>query len=172
MDFNDCYNVNDLPLSDDLELRVAQEKIINEELLSFREKIILGRDHTIKEIEGYKLRPDCVYRAISEELYDKYCETGFIYGVGVDDEYVEGVNNKGVDWYLGGVCLRYGDVIIECPAYREYFVFARDYGCHMAFDPYVRHMKSSGYRNPVPMSLIKVVKHPKMENVYSDKKVR
>ena len=69
-------------------------------------------------------------------------------------------NNKGVDWYLGGVSLRYGNVIIECPASKEYFCPAYDNGCHLSMNPTVRHMKSSGYINPVPMSMVRLIKHP------------
>ena len=132
--------------------------------------MLSGRDHPVKNIDGYELKSDCVYRAISEELYDKYLELGYIYGHSKDDEYMEYElngkiynNNGGVDWYLGGVSLRYGSVIIECPAYKEYFVPAFDNGCHLSCDPTVRHMKSSGYKNPVPMDMVKLIKHPHME---------
>lgn len=173
----DLYNVSEMPLSNDKELRVAQEKIINNIKLDFREKLLLGRDHPIKNIDGYELKSNCVYRAISEELYDKYLELGYIYGNSKDDEYIEYEedgkiynNNMGVDWYLGGVSLRYGSVIIECPAYKEYFVPAYDNGCHLSFDPTVRHMKSSGYRNPVPFDIIKLIKHPNIELIQKQKK--
>ena len=99
-----------MPLSNEPDLRIAQEKILNEVPLTMKEKMILGRDHPIKIIDGYELKSDCVYRAISEELYNKYLELGFIYGTDEDDEYVEYIedgktfnNNRGVDWYLGGV---------------------------------------------------------------------
>lgn len=166
----DRYNALEMPLSSDEELKVAQEKILNNVELSLREKMLSGRDHPVKNIDGYELKSDCVYRAISEELYDKYLELGYIYGHSKDDEYMEYElngkiynNNMGVDWYLGGVSLRYGSVIIECPAYKEYFVPAFDNGCHLSCDPTVRHMKSSGYKNPVPMDMVKLIKHPHME---------
>lgn len=166
----DRYNALEMPLSSDEELKIAQEKILNNVELSFREKMLSGRDHPVKNIDGYELKSDCVYRAISEELYDKYLELGYIYGNSKDDEYMEYElngktynNNMGVDWYLGGVSLRYGSVIIECPAYKEYFVPAFDNCCHLSYDPTVRHMKSSGYKNPVPMDMVKLIKHPHME---------
>lgn len=161
------YDANFMPLSNEKELRMAQEKVLNNIPLSVKEKIILGRDHPVKIIDGYMLKSDCVYRAISEELYNKYLELGYVYGTSEDDEYIEYLengktfnNNRGVDWYLGGVCLRYGNVIIECPARKEYFVPAIDNGCHLSADPTVRHMKSSGYKNPVPMSIVRLIKHP------------
>lgn len=166
----DRYNALEMPLSSDEELKIAQEKILNNVELSLREKMLSGHDHPVKNIDGYELKSDCVYRAISEELYDKYLELGYIYGHSKDDEYMEYElngkiynNNGGVDWYLGGVSLRYGSVIIECPAYKEYFVPAFDNGCHLSCDPTVRHMKSSGYKNPVPMDMVKLIKHPHME---------
>ena len=161
------YDSSVMPLSNEPEWRLVQEKILNNIPLSLKEKILLGRDHPVKNIDGYELKSNCVYRAISEELYNRYLELGFIYGTSEADEYVEYTekvkdfnNNRGVDWYLGGVSLRYGNVIIECPASKEYFVPARDNGCHLSADPSVRHMKSSGYKNPVPMNMVRLIKHP------------
>ena len=53
-----------------------------------------------------------------------------------------------------GVSFRYGNIIIECPADKEYFQPAFDFGSGMAIDPTVRQMKSSGYKKPVPFSMI------------------
>lgn len=157
---------------------MCKGKIINNIPLSTKEKILLGRDHPVKNIDGYELKSDCAYRAISKELYDMYLETGFIFGTGQDDEYIEYEennqffnNNKGVDWYLGGVCLRYGNVIIECPASKDYFVPARDFGCHLSADPSVRHLKSSGYKHPVPISIIKLIKHPTILDAIDEVKI-
>ena len=166
----ELYNALEMPLSNDSEFRKTQEKILNGEELTLQEKIKSGRDHIIKEIDGYHLKPDHVYRAISKELYEKYQEVGYIYGVDKEDEYQEFEqdgklynNNRGVDWYLGGVSLRYGNVVIECPASKEYFIPAYDNGNHLSFDPTVKHMKSSGYKNPVPMDMVRLIKYPNME---------
>ncbi len=173
---NEYYNSNLMPLSMDRNLRIAQEKIINGEKISLKEKILLGRDHPVKIIGNYLLKPNCVYRAISKELYNKYLEYGYIYGNDENDEYIEYEkngqiynNNRGVDWYLGGVSLRYGEVIIECPALKQYFTPAYDNGCHLSFDPTVRHMKSSGFKNPVPVSMIKVIKYE--NNIIEEEKM-
>lgn len=163
------YDASVMPLSNEPNLRLAQEKVLNNLALTMKDKIVLGRDHPVKVINGYELKSNCVYRAISEDLYNKYLEVGFVYGISQDDEYIEHVengitynNNRGVDWYLGGVCLRYGSVVIECPASKEYFVPAIDNGCHLSADPSVRHMKSSGYKKPVPMNMVRLIKHPKI----------
>ena len=174
MNENENYDSKLMPLSnhksqknDKIIFKIIQEKVLNKIPLTLQEKILLGRDHPVKIIDGYELKSNCVYRAISEELYSKYLELGFVYGYGKGDEYVEYIqegqrfnNNKGVDWYLGGVSLRYGNVIIECPASKEYFCPAYDNGCHLSMNPTVRHMKSSGYINPVPMSMVRLIKHP------------
>ena len=51
-------------------------------------------------------------------------------------------------------CNKYGFIIIECPAYKNYFIPASDGGYGMTDDIYVRHMKSSPQRNPIPISMI------------------
>lgn len=91
----------------------------------------------------------------------KYRKKGMIIGTGTDDEYLEYEqdgkiynNNKGVDWYLGGAELKYGDIVLECPADKEYFTPAFDNGCGMSFDPTVRFLKSSGAKKPIPVSMI------------------
>ncbi len=157
----DLYNVQTIPLSSDKSLREVQEKIIRGESLSPKEKMIAERDHTIKEIGNYKLKPDHCYRAVSEETYKHYLELGFIVGNVIDDEYQEYeengqkfYNNKGVNWFLGGVSLQYGYIILECPAYKDYFIPSFDNGNRLAYDPSVKHFKSSGTKNPIPMSLI------------------
>ena len=158
-----------MPLSSDSERRKAQEKILNglSNTLTAREKMLLGRDYLVKEINGYVLKRDHVYRAVNEQEYERYVKLGYIYGYSEDDEYEEREidgeiynNNKGINWYLGGVCLKYGEVILECPAYKEYFIPAADNGNTMTSDPTTRFMKSSGYQNPVPMELVRVIKHP------------
>lgn len=163
MENYECFNVTELPLSNEPELRIIQEKILNGITLTIPEARKAGRDHPVRNIDGYELKPYCAYRAINEETYNKYCELGFVSDNDPNDEYIEGKNNSGVDWFLGGASKKYGSVIIECPAYMEYFVLARDYGCHQSFDPMIRHIKSSGYKNPVPMDLVRVIKHPNIE---------
>lgn len=154
----ELYNSDLMQLSSNSERKIAQEKLLNGETLSLKEKMILGRDHPIKEINGYKLKPNCAYRAIRKKTFDLYKEKGMIIGDGIDDEfqeYADGTyNNKGVDWYLGGVSLKYGDIILECPADKNYFIPANDNGNAMSVDPTVKHLKSSGFQNPIPMSMI------------------
>ncbi len=157
----ELYNANEMPLSNDERKRNAQEKILKGEQLNVFEKIMVGRDHPTKELFGYQLKPDHCYRAISRDLLEKYKKTGFINGIGEDDEYQEYVendqtvnNNKGVDWYLGGAELKYGDIVLECPAYKEYFTPAFDNGNGMSVDPTIKFMKSSGSKNPIPTRLI------------------
>lgn len=156
----ELLNVYELPLSNDEEIKTAQIKILNKEELTTREKVILGRDHPVKEVLGYKLKPDHAYRVVSKDTLDLYLESGYVFSYEGDEykEYEEDGkiynNNKGVDWYLGGAGLRYGDYIIECPAYKEYFTLAYDNGTRLSFDPSVRLIKSSGALKPVPISLI------------------
>lgn len=109
------------------------------------------------------------------DLHTLLLNTGFIYGNSETDEYEEYIenghvynNNKGVDWYLGGIEPSYGEYIIACPAYKEYFIPAYDNGNHLSINPMVRHMKSSCYKNPVPMSLVKLINQ---ELDYSNNKI-
>lgn len=157
----ELYNAQAMPLSNDPKLKAVQEKILRGEPLSVMEKVTAGRDQTIRDLAGYKLKSDHCYRAVSEKMFQLYQEKGFIVGTGADDEYQEYVengktfnNNKGVDWYLGGVALKYGDIILECPADKEYFTPADDNGTHLSFDPNVRFLKSSGAKKPIPMTMI------------------
>ena len=179
----ELYNANEMPLSNDERKRTVQEKILKGEQLNISEKRIAGRDHPKKNLFGYQLKPDHCYRAISKELLEIYKKTGYIYGTDEDDEYQEYIengqlhnNNRGVDWYLGGVTLRYGYIVIECPAYKEYFTPASDNGNSLAFDPTIRHMKSSGFKNPIPTNLItnvfdtKLMKEQQNENSNRDNK--
>lgn len=116
----ELYNSENMSLSNNPQLRAVQEKIINGEQLTISDKRIAGRDHPIKEIYGYQLKPDHAYRAVSYELYEMYKANGMIIGLEENDEYQEyeenGIirnNNKGINWYLGGVALKYGDVVLE-----------------------------------------------------------
>lgn len=168
----ELYNTNDMPLSSDLEFRKIEEKILKNEELTFSEKLKAGRDHPIKEIDGYQLKPDHVYKAVKHETYELYKKLGYIVGSGeYEVEIVDGqtfINNKGVHWYLGGASPKYGSVILECPAYKNYFIPAYDNGTHLSYDPTIRHMTSSGEKNPVPFSLITNV----IELNYENKKTR
>ena len=157
----DLYNINELPFSSNPEIRRIQEKIIKNEELSFKEKINAGRDHPVHELGGYNFNPDHAYRAISKEMLAIYIKSGFIIGAGENDEYEEYEqdgkiynNNRGVDWYLGGIDIKYGDIVIECPAYKEYFTLAFDNGNGMSYDPTIKFIKSSGTNNPIPISMI------------------
>lgn len=157
----ELYNSQTMPLSNDERLRAVQEKIIRGDNLTMSDKFIAGRDHPIKVINGYELKPDHAYRVVSERMFEIYREKGVILGTGTDDEYLEYEedgkvynNNKGVDWYLGGAELKYGDIVLECPADKEYFTPAFDNGNGMSFDPTVRFLKSSGAKKPIPVSMI------------------
>ena len=154
------YNANDMPLATDPKFRRLQDKMANGESLSMFERASF-RDKTYKNIGDYECKPNYCYRAISKEVYDIYKEKGYIVGYDNDKEYQEFVdengsswnNNAGVDWYLGGYA-KYGTIIIECPAYKDYFVPAFDGGNHMTSDITVKHMKSSPEQNPIPFSKI------------------
>lgn len=165
----ELYNSRDMPLSTDQRLRAIQEKILHGEALTFSDKILVGRDHPVKQINGYQLKPDHAYRVISEKMFEIYKEKGMIIGTGTDDEYLEYEengkifnNNKGVDWYLGGAELKYGDIVLECPADKEYFTPAFDNGNGMSVDPTVKFLKSSGAKKPIPTSMITKVFNVKM----------
>lgn len=157
----ELYNARDIDLSNNPKRRELQERILRKENITLFEKSYVGRDNVIKEIDGYILKPDHCYRCVNEELYQKYQELGFIFGNSKDDEYAEYIldgrlcnNNKGVDWYLGGASPRYGNIILECPADKEYFTLASDNGNGMSLDPNVKFIKSSGYKKPIPLSMI------------------
>ena len=77
----ELYNSENMPLSNNPQLRAVQEKIINGEQLTISDKRIAGRDHPIKEIYGYQLKPDHAYRAVSYELYEMYKANGMIIGL-------------------------------------------------------------------------------------------
>ena len=166
----ELYNSHTMPLSIDPEVRILQEKQLRGEKLSFKEVMFLdkkgmgGRDHTITKIGDYECKPDHCYRCISENTLEIYKQNGFI----IDDrrvDYVEGQNNQGIDWYLGGAMPgRYGNIIIECPADKSFFKPTRDGGYGMSNDIHVRHMKSSPQHNPVPLSMI--------TNIFDYKKIK
>lgn len=157
------FHTEHMPLPEDPQLRLIREKQMAGEPLSFGEAINAGRDTTFKGIEEqvgtsvevFQTKPDHVYRAIGYDLLKLYQQEGAVTGFGEEDEYEPG-NNNGVDWYLGGAALKYGEVILEAPADPEYFRPADNQGGALAKDPTVRHMKSSGHANPVPWDKVKV----------------
>lgn len=156
----ELYDANSMPPSSDPKIREAQEKFARGE--SFF--TTYGRDQgkITKQLGNYQCKPNCCYRAISPETYKLYEKNGVI-GDDRKDEYIEWEkdgetfnNNAGIDWYLGGAApgRKYGIIVIECPAYKEYFQPAADNGTHMTIDSTVRHMKSSPKANPIPFSMI------------------
>lgn len=156
----ELYNVKDMSLSNDPEIRSIQEKQLQGLNLSITDKMILmkksyGRDNTINKIGEYICKPDHCYRCVSPDTLERYRKCGYIKDERRED-FIEGVNNQGIDWYLGGTmpCKTYGYIIIECPADKEYFVPANDNGLKMSNDVNVRHMKSSPQKNPVPMNMV------------------
>lgn len=156
----DLYNSLEMDLSSKEEIRLLQEKILNGEDISSR-VILFERDHPVKNMGNFICRNDHVYRAISDRMFDLYLETGFVMSNDENDEYFEYEengqtynNNKGIDWFLGGFDKKYGYIIIECPANRDFFFPAYDNGCDMTIDPSIRHFKSSGFKNPVPTWMI------------------
>lgn len=84
-----------------LDLRKAQMKVLANIELTNKDKVILGRDKTVKQIGNYILKEDHVYRLVDEETYNIYLKSGYIYGHNSTDEYEENGktynNNKGVD---------------------------------------------------------------------------
>lgn len=155
------FDSRELPLSSDPKLCAVQEKFLRGESLSPLEKIY-DRDGAAitTNIDGYELKTDHAYRAVSKKLYNKYVQDGVI--TRDIDEYIAGHNNGGVDWYLGGAAAatrKYGDrqdniVVLECPADKDYFSLTVDNGNGMVIDPRIRHIKSSSREHPVPMNKI------------------
>lgn len=159
----ELYDANNMPLSSDPKIRMAQERYARGERFS----TLLGRDQSKikKELGKYKCKSNYCYRAISQETYELYKKSGFIsdnrpnsneYMESVDENGKVFTNNSGIDWYLGGAAPggEYGMIVIECPADKNYFQPAIDNGTHMTIDSTVRHMKSSPKANPVPFSMI------------------
>ena len=153
------YHVDHMPMTDDPTVSIIRQKQLAGEPLTLGESINAGRDRTVGSIDDYELKPDYVYRNIGQEALAAYDAAGAVIGFGEGDEFAPG-NNKGVDWYLGGAAMRYGGVVLEAPADPALFEPADGWGHHLANDPRVRHMKSSGHANPVPMSSVRVLNRP------------
>jgi hypothetical protein len=161
---DDLYNSLTMPGTTDKQLLNIQEKLANGCELTLQEKIKLpGHDHPVKKIGDYECKSYCCYRTVSKEVYEFYKETGFIEDLRVnahddivkkDSDGIIYTTNGGINWYLGGVGLRYGGIVIECPALKKYFTPAIDNGTHLVSDPTIRHMKSSPKNNPIPMSIV------------------
>jgi hypothetical protein len=153
------YHTEHMPMSEDPAILAIREKQLASEPLSIAESMDAGRDTTVNAIGEYQLKPDHVYRAVGTEALEAYKAAGAVVGFGEEDEHIAG-NNSGVDWYLGGAAPRYGNVILEAPASPDFFKPADNWGHNMAKDPKVRHMKSSGHANPVPMDVVRVLDNP------------
>lgn len=158
------YHIDTMPLSEIPKRQEAIDKLEKGEKLTIGDKIALGgRDHVVKEIDGYQLKPDHVYRVTDIKAWAEYVKNGKI--VSNKPEFKIGENNGGVDWYLGGAASPTGKyssgadtIVIEAPADKTYFTPSIDNGLGMADDYHVRHMKSSTQANPVPLSMVKVIK--------------
>ena len=159
----ELYDAKNMPLSSDPKLRLAQERFARGERFS----TLFGHDQSKikKELGKYQCKSNYCYRAISKETYEIYKNSGFIsdnrphakeYMESVDENGKTFNNNSGIDWYLGGAApdVKYGMIVIECPADINYFQPAIDNGCGMTIDPTVRHMKSSPKKNPIPFAMI------------------
>ena len=137
------------------------------ETLSVGEGIHAGRDkvYTGGSIPGIEIKPDYVYRAIDEATLRKYIQYDSVEGhLEAPDIYAHEKDNNGVDWYLGGVCLRYGSFVLETKAKADSFEIADKDHHMMAQDPYVRHVKSEGgTEKSIHMDDVKVYKISKGE---------
>jgi hypothetical protein len=153
------YHVDHMPMTDDPAVASIREKQLSGTPLTIGENLQAGRDSTVDVVDGYELKPDHAYRTVGEGALAAYKAAGAVVGFGEGDEYEPG-NNKGVDWYLGGAALRYGGVVLEVPADPSFFEPASNWGHHLAKDPRVRHMKSSGHTNPVPLDSVRVLNRP------------
>lgn len=156
---NGLYQSSHMAPAEDPVLQEIRRKQAEGAQLSLGEQLRAGRDDTVKQIGDILLRPDHVYRAVGKDALDAYTAAGSVIsqGEGKGSEYVEGDGNGGVDWYLGAVARKYGEHVIEAPADPDYFVPADQNGHAMAKDPTVRHMKSSGRANPVPMDRVRII---------------
>jgi hypothetical protein len=150
------YHVDAMPLPDDPARRAIVEKQLAGEPLTLGESMQSGRDNTVDMIGEHPVKPDHVYRTVGEAGLNAYLAAGSVVGQEGDQDFVEGENNGGIDWYLGGVALKYGEVVLEAPASPDFFRPSSHAGTGMAKDPRVRHMKSSVAENAVPMSMVNV----------------
>ncbi len=159
IDDKELFSPENLPPSSDEKIRVIQEKYLRGEKISIMEMLYFRDNNKIvKELGDYELKPDHAYRVVSIDGLISYLQNGYVYRE--MDEYIPGENNGGVDWYLGAAAINgeYGSkdikVIIECPAYEDYFELANSNGTAMVLDPSIRHLKSSSRENPIPFDKI------------------
>lgn len=150
-------NAHEIPLSE-VGKRVFERRQQGK-VLSLRERLESGRDTVFvgEQIKGMVIKPDHAYRGVDEKTLLKYIQHGSVEGEHENpDIWSPDGGNKGIDWYLGGLALRYGNYIIETPAHADYFVVADEGGSAlMANDPFVRHIKSEGGTSKsVPLSRI------------------
>jgi hypothetical protein len=163
------YHTDYMPPADNEELRTLREKQLLGESLSMSELLRAGRDDTVDTIGEYELKPDHVYRAVGKEALEAYLLHGMVIAPGeADDEFIAGVNNAGIDWFLGAAAPKYGTIVLETPADPSYFTPAHENGHALAKDPGVRHMKSSGRHNPVPMDRVRVIEVPPIKTSNSE----
>ena len=159
------FNLNDYQLSNDERIRKAQQKFLDGESLTVAEMLSLGVDKVEAIFCGYECKPDFAYRGVDEKAIDAYLQQGEIV---CDEDYNPESGNAGVDWYLGGVGKKYankGGYVIECPAYKKYFVSTQ---ISRAMDPRVKHLKS-GSSPAVPINFCKIMKVSDMEKgIYQD----
>jgi hypothetical protein len=165
------YHADLMPPAENETLRAVREKQLAGVALNMTELMRAGRDTTVDAIGEYELKPDHVYRAVGRDALEAYQLHGMVVATGEeDDEFIEGLNNAGVDWFLGGAAPKYGSVVLETPADPDYFVPAHDNGHALAKDPKVRHMKSSGRLNPVPMDKVRVIEVPPVKTTDGEQK--
>lgn len=145
------FHTEHMPPPADPTVHAIREKQLAGEPLTIAESMRGGRDTTFTDFGDFTTKPDHAYRTVDQQALDAYDKAGAIVGQGENDEFMEGLNNKGVDWVLGAVALKYGEVIIEMPASPDHFTPALDGGTHLTKDPVPRHMKSSGTANPAPL---------------------
>lgn len=163
------FNFNNFKFSDNDFIRNAQQKYINGEQLTVQEAIgVVGKYSIDTNFYGYECKPDCAYRGEGKRGVDQHLNNGVIKGFGENDNFEPGVNNDGVDWFLGGVGCRYakkGGYVIECPADEQYFV---DSGAKTANDFRAKHLKSNS-NNPIPLKYCKIMKVEDMKKgIYED----
>ncbi len=130
--------------------KIISDKVNAGEELSMLERIKSGRDrvYTGNDIEGMNIKPDHAYRAVDLNTLKKYIYHGNVEGEHEKPDVWKEGDNRGVDWYLGGVAPKYGEYIIEAPANPDKFTIADLHdNSILSSDLSVRHIKSEGGTN-------------------------